>query len=168
MRNVVVAFLLIVAIVVGAGAGYLFDSYGQRTNAPSTATILTTTGPTVTICGPFGCDVSSTTINETFTTNFYYRISINYSGSWNLVYWGTNGTLTPSNFTDYNVKGNLSGSGDYKTTIVTYGVGYVENTLCTKATRMSQQSTLTLTVLEQSNSTTASDPSAEVCVTYGV
>ncbi len=110
-----------------------------------------------------------TSLDTTFTTNFYYPISINYSGSWNLVYWGTNGTVTQYNFTHYNVKGNLTGSGNYETTITTYGVGYVENTLCAKATKLdSRNLTLALTVLTQTNSTTGSNPSAEVCATMAV
>lgn len=63
--------------------------------------------------------------------------------------------------------GDLNGSGDYKTTITTYGVGYVENVLCVKATRLGSQSlTLILTVVGTTNSTTASNPSAEVCSVY--
>lgn len=112
---------------------------------------------------------SETALGTTFTTNFYFSISINYSGSWNLVYWGTNGTVSQYNYTNYNVKGNLNGSGYYDTTIVTYGVGYVENTLCANAIKLdSQNLTLTLTVLTTANSTVASNPSVEACGTYGV
>jgi len=35
----------------------------------------------------------TTSLDTTFTTNFYYWITVNYSGSWRLVYWGWNGTL---------------------------------------------------------------------------
>jgi hypothetical protein len=102
------------------------------------------------------------TSQTTFTTRFTYPISINYSGSWNLVYRAQNGTIT-----QFNVNGNLNGSGDFKITIATYGVGHVENTLCAEATKLDSQSLpLTLTVLVETNSTTASDPSTEVCVTY--
>jgi hypothetical protein len=69
----------------------------------------------------------------------------------------------------YNIKEDQNGSGDFTTTIVTYGVGYVENMLCAQATKLdSQNLTLTLTVVNQSNSTTASNPSAEACATFGV
>jgi hypothetical protein len=123
---------------------------------------------------------TQTSLDTTFTTYFHYPISINYSGSWNLVYWGENGTVPQNSSTipgrnpayvpwQYNVKGNLTGSGNYRTAITTYGVGYVENMLCAKATKLDSQSlTLTLTVVGTTNSTTASNPSAEVCVTYGV
>jgi len=65
------------------------------------------------------CGASDTT----FTTDFYYSVSINYSGLWNLAYWSTNGTITPDNYTHCIVKGNLNGSGDYEKTVVTHGVG---------------------------------------------
>jgi hypothetical protein len=149
MRNGTIAALLVVAILAGAGVGYFIGVNG----APNTSSK-----------SSFG-----TSFDTTFTTNFYYPISINYSGSWNLVYWGTSGTAT-----QYNVRGNLNGSGNYETTIVTYGVGYVENTLCAKATKLDSQSNLTLTLTigngpdSSVNSTTASNPSAEVCATYGV
>jgi len=120
------------------------------------------------------CGSACVTPNTTFTTDLYYPITINYSGSWNLSYWGQNGTYglkektIPGTTWQYDVKGNLNGSGNYVTTIVTYGVGYMEDTLCANATKLNSQSnlTLTLTVLGQSNSTTALNPSAEVCATY--
>jgi hypothetical protein len=113
-------------------------------------------------------------LDTTFITNFYFPISINYSGSWNLRYWGYNGTATQPN-----VKGNLNGSGDYQTTIVTYGVGYVENTLCAEATKLdSLNLTLTLAMggppyrieggYHSLVSTNATDPSAETCFTIAV
>jgi hypothetical protein len=173
MRNEVVAASVILLVIASAGVGYFVGTSSERTTTSVSTTTLTTT-----YCGPFGCDISTTTVKSgqtsldtTFTTNLYYQISINYSGSWNLVYWGTNGTITPSNFTNYNVKGNLNGSGNYETTIVTYTVGYGENTLCAKATRLDSQPTLTLTMLNSphfTNNTTASNPSAEVCATFGV
>lgn len=121
---------------------------------------------------------SQTSVNTTFATNFSWYISVNYSGSWNLVYWGQNGTygsqenLIPGQTTyTYNVKGDLNGSGNTMTTVVTYGAGYVENTLCAQATRLDSRGlTLTLTVLgpPHNDSTTASNPSVEVCATYAV
>jgi len=155
MKNGTIAALL-VAIPAGAGAGYFIGVNG----APNTSSKYS----------------SETSFNTTFTTNFYYPISINYSGSWNLVYWGENGTVPQNSSTipghplwQYNVKGNLNSSGNYETTITTYGVGYVENMLCAKATKLGSQSlTLTLTVVGTTNSTTASNPSTEVCVTWAV
>ena len=125
-----------------------------------------------------------TSLDTTFTTNFYYWITINYNGSWRLVYWGWNGTLngyiscaksiprfclTPYNPTQDNVRGNLTGSGDYTFRIVTYGIGYVQNTLCANATKTdSLNLTLALTVLGTETNTTASNPTAVACGTYGV
>jgi len=122
--------------------------------------------------------------NANFTTYFHYPISINYSGSWNLVYWAENGTATPYTVTIatyspgsgpynltviYNIMGNLNGSGNYERMMTTYGVGYVENTLCAKATELDSQSLpLTLTVVGRTNSATPSNPTAEVCVTFAV
>jgi hypothetical protein len=142
MKGTIVAVLLVVAILVGAGAGYFI-----------------------------GVNSAPSSFNTISRGNYYfqYPISINYSGSWNLVYWGTNGTITPYNYTHYNVSGNLNGSGNYERTVATYGVGYVENTFCAKATKLDSQSLiLTLTVVDKSNSTNASNPSAEVCFTFAV
>ena len=120
---------------------------------------------------------SETSLNTNITNHLYYSVSINYSGSWNLVYWGENGTVPQNSSTipgqpqwQYNVKGDLNGSGNYEAKITTYGVGYGANALCAKATKLdSQNLTLTLTVLTQqlTSSTTPSNPSVEVCATYG-
>lgn len=118
-----------------------------------------------------------TKLEATFTTDFPFDISITYSGSWRLVYWGLNGTMNDNrtiycnvcygNEMEYNVVGNLTGSGNYNTQIVTYGIGYVENTLCANLTRLdSSQGNLTLMVSGTSNSTDSS--SIEVCATYAV
>ncbi|HEV2226154.1 MAG TPA: hypothetical protein VGR56_05040, partial [Nitrososphaerales archaeon] len=73
------------------------------------------------------------------------------------------------NLAYYNFKGNLNGSGNYETRITTYGVGYVENTFCARATKLdSLNLALTLTVLGETNSTTSSSASAEACVTFAV
>ncbi|MGI0079895.1 MAG: hypothetical protein ACRECH_09750 [Nitrososphaerales archaeon] len=105
----------------------------------------------------------------TFTTYYSFPIYVNYSGSWRLVYWGTNGTMTPDNYTNYNVRGNLTGSGNYEKTIATYGVGYELNTLCANATKLGTENnlTLSLTVLVKNESTTAFNQSVEVCVSMG-
>lgn len=117
-------------------------------------------------------------MDNTFTTYFYYPISVNYSGSWSLVYWGENGTASQNSSAMpgpmpypwwYNIHGSFTGSGNYMTRIVTYGIGYVENHLCAKATKMdSQSATLALAVVNMANSTTASNPSVEVCFTWAV
>jgi hypothetical protein len=97
---------------------------------------------------------------------FFYPISVEYNGSWNLVYWIPNatGVLT-------SIRGNLNGSGSYDTTITFYVVGYVQEKLCANATKLDSQKnnlTLTLTVLTLNESTTVSNPIAEVCATMGV
>jgi hypothetical protein len=157
--TVIVTLLLVTSLVYYARIG------PSRNNSESTTIQCLQTSP-----DPTTSESSQTSLDTTFITHFYYNIVINYSGSWNLVYWGTNGTITPSNYTNYNVKGNLCGTGNYEATIVTYGVGYVENTLCARATKLDSHNGLTLTLglVERSNSTTASDPSAEVCATFAV
>ena len=97
--------------------------------------------------------------------SFYFSISINYSGPWNLAIWGENATGGQNlNFTR-----SLNGSGDYQTTVVTKLVGYAEDTVCTKATKLdSQNLTLTLNVNGEANSTTASSASAKICQTWAV
>jgi len=114
---------------------------------------------------------------------FHYAISINYNGSWNLVYWAENGTATPYTLTItqylgsgpynltviYNTMRTLNGSGNYERTITTYGVGYVENTFCAKATKLDSQTLpLTLAVAGKTNSTTLTNPMAVACVTFAV
>jgi hypothetical protein len=149
MRNGTIAALLVIAILAGAGAGYFIGVNGA---------------------------LNTSSFNNTFTTYFHYPISINYSGSWNLVYWEENGSTTPNNndtipgtLAHYTFKGNLNGAGNYESTITTYGVGYVENTFCANATELDSQSlALTLTVLGRTNSTTTSNPSTRVCVVYAV
>jgi hypothetical protein len=135
MRGRVSAGLLTAAILVAAGAGYFISTAGQQTNQP----------------GGGGY--------------FYFAISINYSGPWNLVIWGKNATGQQNlNFTR-----SLNGSGDYKTTVITELVGFAEDTVCTKATKVdSQNLTLILNVNGETNSTTASSPSAKVCQTWAV
>jgi hypothetical protein len=70
----------------------------------------------------------------------------------------------------YNVYGNLTGSGNYQTEITTYGVGYVENVLCVDAAILNAPTgTLTLTVVGTTGIATAPiNPTVEVCATYGV
>ena len=166
--TVVVALLVVASLVYYGGIGpfHLTMHEGSHTSLDTTF-------------------VTQTSLDTNFVTHFYYNIAINYSGSWRLVYWAQNGTVTQQNSKGnltygnkltghtwmlYNVVGNQTGSGNHETTIVTYGVGYVENTLCAKATKLDTHNDLTLTLglVEQGNSTTASNPSAEVCATFGV
>ena len=97
--------------------------------------------------------------------SFYFSISINYSGSWNLVISGMN--LTGGQ--NLNFTRSLNGSGHYEKTVITELSGYAEDTVCTKATKLdSQNLTLTLNVNGQTNSTTSSNPSTMICQTWAV
>ena len=102
---------------------------------------------------------------ESVGGSFYFSISINYSGLWNLVITGLNATGQQNlNFTR-----SLNGSGDYQTTVITELRGFVEDTVCTKATKLdSQILALTLDVNSEVKSTTASNPSVEICQTWAV
>lgn len=110
-------------------------------------------------------DLVTTSVGDyTVGAQLFFPISINYSGSWNLVYWVeyASGVLN-------DVKGNLNGSGNYQTAITFYVVGYGGATLCANATKLdNSQNNLTLSVLGSGNSTTASNPMVEVCETMGV
>ena len=208
-RVVVVTFLAIV-IVVAAVATYAYTNTSQTTTAETTSSSeFTTTYNATTSTTPFIDNVTnqsrynsttqtstsnqtsstyqtSTASDTTFTTNFFYWITINYSGSWNLVYWGWSGTLNrsyscagsiqnfclmPYNSTQDNVYGNLNGSGDYSHLVGTYGIGVVENNFCANGTKLDSSQnnlTLTLSVVNTNSNTTASDPTAVACATYGV
>jgi len=189
MRNEVVAAFVILLVIASAGVGYFIGSSSQRVTASVSTTTLTATTLPASSCGPFGCDISTTTfeggtaLDTTFTTKFYYQISINYSGSWNLAYWGQNGTLETGSQSNsvycndcyggvlqYNVYGGMTGSGNYHTELVTYGVGYVENVLCVDAAILNANTgTLTLTVAVKTGIATAAiSPTVEVCFTFGV
>jgi hypothetical protein len=168
MRNEVVAAVVILLVIASAGAGYLVGSSSQRVTTSVSTTTLTAPTLTTTYCGPFGCDISTTTFNNrtsldtTFTWHFPFSIFVSYDGPWNLTYWGENGTATQNNF-----RTNVSGYGDFEFVMTLSGVGYTERTLCANATRLDSESNaqLTLVVAARSNSTTASNPSAEVCTT---
>jgi hypothetical protein len=182
-----VAAIVVTAVVVATAifAAAPFSTTVTKT-VPEISTSVQTTTPTqlstqtttVTVTSTYpttSSETSQTSLSTNFTTSVYYFVSINYTGSWNLVYWGQNGTYgsqeqtIPGTTYPYNTERNLNGSGNYQTTITAYIVGYSENTLCAKATKLdSQNLTLNLTVVDRTNSTTASNPSAEVCATYGV
>jgi hypothetical protein len=171
MNDGAIAALLVMAMLVGAGVGYLVGH-----SAPNTAESTCIETRTLTQRAESTTSQTSTSSYPDFITKFYYRLSINYSGSWSLVYWAHNGTFEPNEKTipgkmaPYNIQGNLRCAGNYKTEVTTYGVGYVENWFCAQATKLDSQSgvILTLGVLSKTNSTTASNPSAEVCFTYAV
>ena len=95
--------------------------------------------------------------NTSVGATFDYPVSINYTGSWNLVYSVEYG----------NISGNLNGSGNHEIWIKFDVTGYVQYTLCANATKLdSSQDNLTLMVLTTTKSTTAS--STEVCSTMAV
>ncbi len=162
----VVAIVMVVAVIALA----LGATIGSSVSSGRTSTTTTTQTYTVTTTSVFlgnssttnSSESSETSLDTTFTTNFYYPISINYSGSWRLTYWGQYGLVTRYNETQ--------GSGNFETTVVTYGVGYVLNSLCAIATKLDSQNnlTLTLTVLTSSQNTTALVSSVQACGNYGV
>jgi hypothetical protein len=179
---IVIAGLLIAAslFVAVGGAKTITVTKTVTTTSLSTLTTMTTATLSATNSESITSESTQTSLDTNFTTNFYYQVSVNYSGSWNLAYWGQNGTLTQNNAVycnecyggvmQYNVYGNLTGSGNYQTEITTYGVGYVENVLCIDAAILNANTgTLTLTVLGKTGIATALiNPSVEVCVTYAV
>jgi hypothetical protein len=112
---------------------------------------------------------TSSSFVTTFSERFSYPIAINYSGSWKIVYFGQNGTVTENNATQNNVMGNLNGSGDYQTVIVLLEVNNPgERTLCVNATKLdSSLNNLTLAVLYQIRSTTAPYGSVKACGIIG-
>lgn len=125
-------FLIVLLIAIGT-VGLMV--YGISRETPST---------TVIEC----CTMQISTQNTNFSWSYDFPIVINYSGSWNLVYQGYNGT-TPNN-----VMGNQSGVGNHSLTVTLYGQGYVQRTLCANATKLDpQNSDLTLKVDYRSNST---------------
>lgn len=141
-----VAFVLLVVVIIAIGTVGLIV-YGISREASST---------TVIEC----CTMQISTQNTNFTWSYNFPIAINYSGSWNLVYQGYNGT-TPNN-----VMGNQSGVGNYRVTVTLYGRGYVQRTLCANATKLDpQKSNLTLIVDYRSNSTSLPYGKATVCET---
>jgi hypothetical protein len=110
---------------------------------------------------------SSTTTFQSTTNNsstwiYSFPFTINYTSSWNLVYWGVAGTVTLDNVTG----NDLNGTGNYENTITLHGLDNATSELCAKATRLDPQDNLTLTIAVSAfaNSTTAFSKSAEVCV----
>lgn len=130
------------------------ESSQTSTRLTSTTSVgsQTSFGTIFTIC----CDTTD-------TAQLFYPITINYNGSWNLQYW-----IEDSRHNI--VLGNLNGSGNFGTTITFYIVGSAAETLCANATELNPQNnlTLSLSVLGQINSTTASNPTTEACGSMGV
>jgi hypothetical protein len=186
--NVLVAVVVVILVLLFSVAYYAkvdlvmkststTTSSTSKTSIQSTSTTTASSYPILTFSTITQSINQSNSVNETsltasdttFTTHFSYWIIINYSGSWNLVYWGQDGIVTQYNATNYNVKGDLNGTGDYESQIITYGVGYVENTLCARATKLdSSQNNLTLEVLYGPKSTTAPFGTVTACGYYGV
>jgi hypothetical protein len=114
----------------------------------------------------------STTINTTATIgnastwSYSFQITINYSGSWHLTYWGAaGGTVTLDN-----VNGNnLNGTGNYQNTITLQGPHGSESELCAGASKTSLDNNLKLilAVSAFTNSTSAPNSPVEVCVWVG-
>lgn len=168
---VIAAFLISISVFVAVG--------GAKTTTITTASITTTTITTV-ILSSTSTESAQSSHNTTVGYDFYYSIDINYSGSWNLAYWGQDGNVTQNNAVycnecyggvmHYNVSGNRTGSGNYSTGIGTYGLGNMENVLCVEAAILNAPSgTLTLTVASTTGIATAPiNPTVEVCATFGV
>ena len=86
MRNVVVAALLVVAILVGAGVGYLFGNLNERTVTSTFSTVSTTTTTVVTTatttvvlgtCSPLGGI-------PPFPLPVGVRVTVSYEGNWSV------------------------------------------------------------------------------------
>ena len=69
MRNEVVAAFVILLVIASAGVGYFIGSSSQRVTASVSTTTLTATTLPASSCGPFGCDISTTTFKSGQTTN---------------------------------------------------------------------------------------------------
>lgn len=168
-------------------AGYSFTVKYQGQTYDFSASLAPVTETCATLFVPSGqtsvsmeefqttCPSTTTTSQDASTVGatFVFPISINYSGSWWLAYWVEN--YSQSGPSQRNILGNLTGSGNYQTTVTMNVVGYVERTLCASATKLdSLQENLTLSVLPtgfngvNTDSTTASNSTAEVCATMGV
>ncbi len=174
MKAQVVTMLVLAVLVVGSGIGYFANNvagHATTKTTVSTYTLILTKGIV-----PESSQTSSPTA---FTTYFDFPVSVNYSGAWNLAYWGQNGTASQGyqvycnacygGTTRYNVYGSLSGSGEYQMDVTTYGLGYVENTLCVEAAILGAATgNLTLTVLGEAGTATSLNPTAEVCATLAV
>lgn len=156
-----IVMVAVIALVVGLTIGYMLGSSSTSTNRMSISSVGNETFVT------FHTTLSACTGCNNFGTTFVYPISINYNNSWILHYWIENYTGTENT-----ISGNLVGSGNSETWITFYGYG--EYTLCASATRLPSNDTqlfnpiLTLTVIAQNESTTASNPTIEVCGTMAV
>jgi len=145
----------------------------QPSTITATATTTYTTTQTTTLMSTTTFTVTQTvrTTSQNASNVGYalsFPISINYTGSWALVYWVKDYFGTPPTLEDV-VLGNLTGSGDYQTTTTIYVQTPQGRTVCADATKLgASQESLMLSVLVSYNSTTASNPMAEACATLAV
>ena len=178
MRNGVIAALLVAAIIVGAGAGYLLGNVNERTTTTTRLEYSTANSESVTTVGSetfvdfhttlASCPTCHTTIGA---TKFTYTLSVNYSGGpWMLHYWVQNFTGTQSS-----INGNLIGSGNHSEIWISFYVaGYAQYTLCASATKLPNDSPqrydlpLTLSLIDKTDTAANSDSTAEVCGTLAV
>ena len=137
MRKGVVAVLLVVAILAGAGAGYYVDAI----NRSATTTVLTATS----FITPSGYTYTSTTTVTTTcsgyppggncitTYSYTFTVTVNYTGPWKLSYQGYNslGRANPTN-----VSGSYSGTGINSTTIALSGLNNNGLTLCAQVQKL--------------------------------
>jgi len=97
MRNGVIASLLVVAIIAGAGAGYFIGVNRSQTTTviPETTSTQSATPSTATCSGyPPGGNCPGN-ITETF------KVAVNYSGSWKAVWFGYHSVGCPSSPNGY-------------------------------------------------------------------
>ena len=148
MRTGVIATLLIVAIVAGAGAGYYVSS-SNRSNTTSiitTTSFITRSGYTYTVTKTVTTTCSGYPPGGDCITpyNYTFTLSVNYTGPWKVSYQGYN-SLGRSNPT--NVSGNYSGAGFNSMTITLRGLSNNGLTLCAQAQKLdASNAILTLTV----------------------
>jgi hypothetical protein len=179
--GVTLIVVAIVALALGATIGYGLSSEtsaGRTSTITQTHTVTTSVSSTITNSASISSVGTETFVNfETALTaccnnttggaTFDYPISVSYSGSWILHYWVQNfsGTLN-------SIEGNLKGSGSSSIWVTFNVVGIGQYTLCASATTVpddsSQYNPLTLSLFNQNENTTASNPTVEVCGTMAV
>jgi hypothetical protein len=183
VRNVLLLSVALVftALILGATIGYGLSS-GRTSTITQTHTVTisvfpgnsstTTNSVSVSSVGTETFVTFETTLNAccnntTEGAQFDYPISISYGGLWLLHYWVENfsGGIN-------SIEGNLNGSGSSSIWITFNVAGVVEYTLCASATTLpddsSQYNPLTLSLLNQNENTTVSNPTVEVCGTMAV
>jgi len=103
---------------------------------------------------------SATAFDTSFTWSYNLPLSVNYNGSWRLVYSGENGTIIQNEVTE-----SLTSSGNYTTSVTVYGLGYFERELCVNATKLDpyQNAVLTLFAFGTNKSSISSNPTIGIC-----